>query len=319
MDACTMEEFTTMRKRCEGKLFGQTHMRAGGEEELPPKKRPRLEKAGLGARFLAQDLHLTRIDTHRLKDQVVVVEPADEKLKAELEKEVARHGGTVEQNVRPGITTIYVHTGMTLKGRLVAQRGQVDVVRPSWLTGGLPELPPAPHNTEAPTQATRTAWEETYDDWQDNLTQPATRKSLEHSMALVERQGGRVKVSKRVRAEIEEEAGGPKILALRGAVIAFVKGKDEHDGDKEEDSCLQEIEARFHGAEVVDNVDDMRLTHVVVLGGESAMEEEEASEAKRERSRRLLEGEKIFHLVSSAWLDDSIRENRILGEGEYAL
>ena len=115
MDACTMEEFTTMRKRCEGKLFGQTHMRAGGEEELPPKKRPRLEKAGLGARFLAQDLHLTRfvlhlvcvlhyfassdiievsifplarVDTHRLKGQVVVVEPADEKLKAELEKEV---------------------------------------------------------------------------------------------------------------------------------------------------------------------------------------------------------------------------------------
>ena len=62
MDACTMEEFTTLRKRCEGKLFGQTHMRVGGGEEgdLPPKKRPRLEKAGLGARFLAQDLHLTR-------------------------------------------------------------------------------------------------------------------------------------------------------------------------------------------------------------------------------------------------------------------
>ena len=31
---------------------------------------------------------LARIDTHRLKGQVVVVEPADEKLKAELEKEV---------------------------------------------------------------------------------------------------------------------------------------------------------------------------------------------------------------------------------------
>ena len=41
--------------------------------------------------------------------------------------QVARHGGTVEQNVRPGITTIYVHTGMTLKGRLVAQRGQVRI------------------------------------------------------------------------------------------------------------------------------------------------------------------------------------------------
>ena len=137
-------------------------------------------------------------------------------------------------------------------------------------------------------------------------------------MALVERQGGRVKVGKRVRAEIEEEAGGSKILALRGAVIAFVKRKDEYHGDKEEESSLEEIEARFHGAEVVDNIGDIRLTHVVVLGGD-LFKEEEASEAKRERSRRLLEGEKIFHLVSSAWLDDSIRENRILGEGEYAL
>ena len=138
-------------------------------------------------------------------------------------------------------------------------------------------------------------------------------------MALVERQGGRVKVSKRMRAEIEEEAGGSKILALRGAVIAFVKRKDEYHGDKEEESSLEEIEARFHGAEVVDMIDDVQLTHVVVLGGDLPEEEEKASEAKRERSRRLLEGEKIFHLVSSAWLDDSIRENRILGEGEYAL
>ena len=87
---------------------------------------------------------------------MVVVEPADEKLKAELEKEVgqgpgfadkhfsstmylqvARHGGTVEQNVRPGITTIYVHTGMTLKGRLVAQRGQVRIFVSSGTSQGL--------------------------------------------------------------------------------------------------------------------------------------------------------------------------------------
>ena len=33
------------------------------------------------------------MDTHRLKDQVVVVEPADEKLKAELEKEVGQGPG----------------------------------------------------------------------------------------------------------------------------------------------------------------------------------------------------------------------------------
>ena len=50
---------------------------------------------------------------------------------------MARHGGTVEQNVRPGITTIYVHTGMTLKGRLVAQRGQVRMFLPPGTSEGI--------------------------------------------------------------------------------------------------------------------------------------------------------------------------------------
>ena len=47
-DACTLGEFETLKKRCEGKLFGQTHMRTGDEGDIPPpRKRPRVEKAGL--------------------------------------------------------------------------------------------------------------------------------------------------------------------------------------------------------------------------------------------------------------------------------
>lgn len=162
-DCTSMEELVVLRRRAEGKLFGHAHLQEGGEE--PTRKRAREERGpGLGARFLAQDLQLTRVDSHSLRGQVVVVEPADGELKAQLEKAVARHGGKVEQNVRPGVTTLYVHTGMTLKGRNVAARGQVDVVRPSWLLGGgPPSLPPAPHHTEAPTPATRGAWADSHD------------------------------------------------------------------------------------------------------------------------------------------------------------
>ena len=52
-------------------------------------------------------------------------------------------------------------------------------------------------------------------------------------MARVKNQGGRVKVGKKLRAEIENETGGPKILALRGAVIAFIKKS----GDGSEDEA----------------------------------------------------------------------------------
>ena len=147
-----------------------------------------------------------------------------------------------------------------------------------------------------------------------------SRESLKHSMARVEMQGGRVKVSKTSRAEIEAEAGGSKILALRGAVIAFVKsGRSGHQGGTSLDEgevCLEEIEARYHGAEVVNKLDDKRLTHVVIVGDD---EEKGLSDVREERSRRLREGKHIFHLVSSAWLEASVRENRLVSEGEYAL
>ena len=150
-----------------------------------------------------------------------------------------------------------------------------------------------------------------------------SRDSLKHSMARVEKQGGRVKVSKKSRAEIETETGGPKILALRGAVIVFVKnGRSGHKGETsldEGDECLEEIEARFHGAEVVKKLDDLRLTHVVIVGEEWKKEEIGMANVRKERSKRLREGKNVFHLVSVAWLEASVRENRMSSEGEYVL
>ena len=147
------------------------------------------------------------------------------------------------------------------------------------------------------------------------------RESLKHSMARVEEQGARVNVSSKARAEIEAEAGGgAKILALRGTVMAFVKdGRSGHGNETsldEGDICLEEIEARFHGAEVVKELDDPRLTHVVIVGEEEKDEEGGIiADVRKERGRRLREGENIFHLVSSAWVEVSVRENRLVSEG----
>ena len=144
-------------------------------------------------------------------------------------------------------------------------------------------------------------------------------------MARVDEQGARVNVSSKARAEIEAEAGGLKILALRGTVMAFVKndGRSGHQNETsldEGDICLEEIEARFHGAEVVKELDDPRLTHVVIVGEEQKDEEGGViADVRKERSRRLREGKNIFHLVSSAWVEVSVRENRLVSEGEFAL
>ena len=82
---------------------------------------------------------------------------------------------------------------------------------------------------------------------------------------------------------------------------------------------MEEIEARFHGAEVVKKLDDLRLTHVVIVGEEWQDKEKKLTNVKDERSKRLREERNIFHLVSAAWLGVSVRENRLVSEGEYLL
>jgi hypothetical protein len=64
----------------------------------------------------------------------VVVEPClDVELKRRLERTVVRHGGTVEQNVRPGVTSCYVQSEAKLRAKTVVNQGIVDVVKSSWL------------------------------------------------------------------------------------------------------------------------------------------------------------------------------------------
>ena len=56
------------------------------------------------------------------------------KLKQKLEKLVVKHGGKVEQNVKDGHTSVFIETGMKIKGKNVVERGTVDVVKNEWLT-----------------------------------------------------------------------------------------------------------------------------------------------------------------------------------------
>lgn len=136
---CTsIQELEKLRHQGEGKLFGGLHLvhdETQGEEGVSPRKRPRLsERPRLGAAYTQADYSLERVETHHLKGRIVVVEPSlDVELKRRLERAVVRHGGTVEQNVRPGVTSCYVQSEGKLRAKNVVNQGVVDVVKSSWL------------------------------------------------------------------------------------------------------------------------------------------------------------------------------------------
>ena len=57
----------------------------------------------------------------------------------------------------------------------------------------------------------------------------------------------------------------------------------------------------------------------MIVGEEWQDKEKKLTNVKDERSKRLREERNIFHLVSAAWLEASVRENRLVSEGEYLL
>lgn len=134
---CTsIQELEKLRHQGEGKLFGGLHLVHEDEEDVESsRKRPRpSERPQLSARYTQADYSLERIDTFHMKGRIVVVEPClDVAVKRRLERAVIRHGGTVEQNVRPGITSCYVQSEGKLRAKNVVHQGLVDVVKSSWL------------------------------------------------------------------------------------------------------------------------------------------------------------------------------------------
>ena len=184
---CTsMDEVRTIQQMKGGKLYSQGQL-GEGQGENPRKRSSR--RAELGQIYRQQDPGQETVLSHCLKDKVVVVEPGRvSSLKKEVERLVMKHGGLVEQNLKVGWTALYVETGLTLKGRGVLQRGEVDVVRSSWLTGQAEQENiemPLPHQYLHMTGTTRQAWRIKTDAYLDPLTIMATRESLQFSMEQV--------------------------------------------------------------------------------------------------------------------------------------
>ena len=169
----TMGEVNKLRQG-DGKLYGAVHLTASqGEAGSQGRKRARpMNRPGLGMIYRQQDLVMERVDTHCLKGKVVVVEPGNVQMKSELERLVVKHGGKVEQNVRPGHTNLYIETGMTIKARNVVNQQVVDVVRSSWLLNNEVSdcvKDPQPHHLVWATADTASHWGQKCDKWEDNL------------------------------------------------------------------------------------------------------------------------------------------------------
>jgi len=100
-----------------------------------PKSRTMSKRVFVSERFRpAKGIESVTKISNSLQGQTFVVEPVDKELKSRIELLVAKHGGTVIQNVQNnGKTSFYIETGCRIKARGVLERRECPIVSSKWI------------------------------------------------------------------------------------------------------------------------------------------------------------------------------------------
>ena len=315
---CTsLQEFLKIKEAGGGKLFGNTHLSdiSSGTEQLDGRKRRRVgggsRAAGLGQIYRQQEnLEDKFVSSHSLLDKVVVVEPVHLEKKRKIEQLVTRHGGKVEQNVRPGKTDLYVETGMKVKGRNIVASETVDVVSSGWVLDQGEDIRammmPLPHQYVWWTQQTARDWAERSDSFLDPLVIPATRDSLRFSMDRVEEMGRTAQLTESVKASLESECDMSDSRTCLFREMVFYFDSSNRSSETVFEQTLAKRKVKFCGGLVNDDLDD-KVSHVVVTDVNDIEEH-----IRSDRKRRLENKKKLFHVVEAEWIDGCVSEGKIL-------
>lgn len=80
----------------------------------------------------------------------------------------------------------------------------------------------------------------------------------------------------------------------------------------DQNSTLARNTARFAGASVAEDVEDSRITHVIVDSAKT--NKDDISELRSKISKRVGQKGKVPHVVDIKWVEDSWREKTLLDE-----
>ena len=99
---------------------------------------------------------------------------------------------------------------------------------------------------------------------------------------------------------------------FRGLVFHFPPSEGEQDQDLSLSRDLLKLRVRQHGGGVSEELDSGQVvTHVIT--------DQVPQHIRQLRSQRVKNGEKLFYLLSTSWLEESISNQRLLGVGQYLM
>ena len=245
--------------------------------------------------------------------------------KPNLEKLLKENGGRIHQTVDKGSGMILLADKNVVKVASLKRAGDADIVRPKWVFDCLEQgggegylLPFEESHLLYGTEEMRRVAEENTDEYGDSYARAVGVDELREildRMDMPGAEGEQFDVDKFLD-QLEEHGNGLDELQsflFRRCRVHFALGE----GVPETTALKLGNYVLFGNGEVVEDVEDDRITHVVVLGGKedtAASEKVVAAEVRfRVSSRRTLP-----RIVSGKWLDDCWKEGTLLDEESYA-
>eukprot|EP00117_Sycon_ciliatum_P015809 scpid30038/ scgid15513/ DNA ligase 4; DNA ligase IV; Polydeoxyribonucleotide synthase [ATP] 4 len=321
-ECMTVDELQALKQSGSGRLVSR-HIDSGDEiDDESPKKKKRAVVRVERPRTVA--MHFQGINVGDVTavskmfaglEFYVVNGPADFS-KADVEREIAAHGGKLVQS--PTDKTFCVLADrIVARVRSVISMDTYDVVQLSWLRAcldGKKLLPFLPGHMLHSSPSTASKFAEEFDQYGDNFTEDITEEQMHTAFQTIGEQRHDVAVSQDEILEIEQRYLGEASSTglLRG--LRFYVDKCAAIGQCDtllstSPLRLTELEIRFHGGAVSDNVDD-NVSHVVCH--ESDLSRLAGlNEIRRGRKRK-------FHCVTSDWVQQCIHSKALTEERPFA-
>ncbi|XP_033127857.1 DNA ligase 4-like isoform X2 [Anneissia japonica] len=318
----TADELDNLKKLADGKLASRHAVHDDDNQDIQPQVKKRKvtsrveQKASVAERFRGADTSSLKQISKLFEDmEFCIFNGPSDYPKVELEKKVVEHGGKITQN--PSVDTYCVIAEkINVKVQNVISSGEQDVVQASWLIDCLKtkrRLPWLPHHMIHKSHETAAYFEVHYDSHGDSYTEDVTVDKLQEIFENIGKQGGNCRLSTLEIAQIEHEyfPDESPLGLFRLCRVYMDKNLIIDDPTTEiKDSTLEMValEMRFHGATLVDVLDD-QVSHIVF----------DKSDLTRLKEFRNLNHDlqKKRHLVSTAWVKSCVEDKRLKRERDY--
>jgi DNA ligase-4 len=244
--------------------------------------------------------------------------------KPNLEKLIKENGGRIHQTVDKGSGMILLADKNVVRVASLKKAGDADIVRPKWVFDCLEQsgsegylLPFEESHLFHATEGMMRVAEENTDQYGDSYARDVGVDELREIMDRMDMPDDSERFDVDQFLDQLEEHGngmdGLKSFMFRRCRVHFALGE----GVPETKALKLGNYVRFGNGEVVEDLEDEQITHVVVVGGRentAASEKVVAADVRYKVSSRRA----VPRIVAARWVEDCWKEDTLVDEEDYA-